>query len=133
MSKISKKISNGILIEVIPEHISPDNHQDGSKNYFSYTITITNQREDRVQLLSRHWIIINSEGHREDVRGDGVVGYTPKLLPGQSFTYTSYCPIDTEWGTMEGEFTFVDGNGAFFHVEIPRFYLIVPALRDTNV
>jgi ApaG protein len=133
MSKISRKISNGILIEVIPEYISPENHQDDSRNYFSYTITITNQREDRVQLLSRHWIIINSEGHREDVLGDGVVGYTPKLLPGQSFTYTSYCPIDTEWGTMEGEFKFADENGDFFRVEIPRFYLVVPTLLDTSI
>lgn len=128
----SSKISNDILIEVVPEYISPEKTQGDNRNFFSYTITITNLGQKQVQLLSRHWVIINAEGIREEVVGEGVVGFTPKLYKGQSFTYTCHCPIDTEWGTMEGEYTFKDEEGVLFQVEIPRFYLVVPELLNDN-
>lgn len=128
MNTNNKKISNDVLVEVVPEYISPERVQGDSRNFFAYTVTLTNLGQKQVQLLSRHWIIINADGIREEVRGDGVVGFTPKLLPGQSFTYTSNCPMDTEWGTMEGEYTFITDEGVFFQVEIPRFYLVVPTL-----
>ncbi|MCO5251050.1 MAG: Co2+/Mg2+ efflux protein ApaG [Ignavibacteriae bacterium HGW-Ignavibacteriae-1] len=132
MNTKNQKITNEILVEVVTEYISPDRVQGDSRNFFAYTVTLTNLGKKQVQLLSRHWIIINADGNRDEVRGDGVVGFTPKLFPGQTFTYTSNCPMDTEWGTMEGEYTFITDEGVFFQVEIPRFYLVIPALLSNQ-
>ena len=77
-----------------------------------------------MRLLSRQWIIINAEGDRQDVEGPGVVGYLPEMAPGESFEYTSSCPIDTNWGTMEGSYTFMEEDGNKIKAAIGRFYLV---------
>ncbi len=79
-----------------------------------------------VQLVSRHWIIIDAYGRREDVSGPGVVGQTPRLEPGKAFKYQSFCPLRTVWGTMEGEYQMRYDDGETFDVQIARFYLKVP-------
>ena len=89
-----------------------------------YRVTVSNESDRWVKLLSRHWIIIDAEGNREDVKGDGVVGYQPELKPGDTFTYTSYCPLDTDWGTMEGTYKMLNEDASTFEVEIGRFYLV---------
>lgn len=128
MNTESNKTTNGIQISVFPDFVQEENTPEGHKYLFSYRVDIKNVGSEWAKLLSRHWLIINSEGKEEHVRGAGVVGYFPELKPGSSFTYTSYCPIDTEWGTMEGEFEMVREDGTTFEAEIQRFYLVSPKL-----
>ncbi len=94
--------------------------------FFLYTITITNESTDTVQLLSRHWIITNASGQVEEVRGPGVVGEQPILAPSEAFTYTSGCPLTTAFGTMEGTYEMVSGTGERFDVKIAPFTLSEP-------
>ncbi len=122
--KGSECVTRGIKITVMPEFIPGIYHGQKGKNLFSYLVTISNESDDLVVLQSRHWIIIDADGRKEEVDGDGVVGYKPELKPGTSFTYSSFCPLDTEWGTMEGRFTMALGDGSEFDVEIKRFYLV---------
>jgi ApaG protein len=94
--------------------------------FFSYTITIKNDGVHTVQLLNRHWIIIDGTGHREDVRGPGVIGAQPVLQPGDSFSYTSACPLRVNKGTMRGAYEMVDEDGHRFQAKIPAFTLDRP-------
>ena len=79
-----------------------------------------------MQLLSRHWIITDASGRVEEVEGPGVVGEKPVLNPGQSFEYTSFCPLKTPFGTMEGTYQMVTRGGSSFDVSTPRFELAPP-------
>lgn len=94
---------------------------------FRYRITMTNVGETSARLLSRHWIIVDGEGRSEDVRGRGVVGEFPKLGAGDTYSYVSFCPLPTSWGTMEGNFTFERDDGKRFLVKIGRFFLVPTA------
>ena len=95
-----------------------------AKNHvFRYTIIIANEGDVPAQLVSRHWIIIDANGHREEVKGPGVVGETPRLEPGKSFKYQSFCQLKTSWGTMEGTYQMKRDDGDTFDVNIQRFYL----------
>ncbi len=124
-NKFYETITHNIRVVVSPEFIDNQKSSFSEKEFlFSYRIDIKNIGAVTMQLISRHWIIINSEGETEEIKGAGVVGYTPILKSGDSFNYTSYCPLDTKWGTMEGTFTFVNIYGEEFEIEIGRFYLI---------
>ena len=90
---------------------------------FVYTITITNAGEVPAQLISRHWVIGNSAGEIEEVKGLGVVGQQPLLKPGEAFQYTSGCRLRTANGSMEGHYFFVAEDGERFEVQIPPFML----------
>jgi ApaG protein len=103
----------------LPEQSSPLDEAYG----FAYTITIANNGDAPAQLISRHWIILDADGHREEVRGLGVVGHQPMLQPGEAFEYTSGCRLRTPTGSMEGTYRFVRENGDAFEVPIPRFLL----------
>ena len=92
-----------------------------------YRITITNEGDEPARLLSRHWIIIDAERRREDVRGPGIVGEFPRLEPGDSHSYMSRCPLVTPWGTMEGTYTFERDSGDRFEARIARFFLVPSA------
>lgn len=94
---------------------------------FRYKVTMTNVGEGTSRLLSRHWLIVDGEGKREEVRGRGVVGEYPSLAGGESYSYVSYCPLSTAWGTMEGSYTFEREDGTRFDVAIARFYLVPSA------
>jgi ApaG protein len=124
----SETITEGIKIEVTPEYIPQQSYPDKNEYLFAYTVVITNTGDKWAKLVSRHWIIINADGDLEEVQGPGVVGYTPELAPGQSFEYTSFCPLNTNWGTMEGTYKMVRNNGDTFDAKIERFYLFVPEL-----
>lgn len=122
----SECITNHIRVRVIPVYIPENSRPEENKYFFSYTIQLSNEGLETVQLLTRHWIIINADGDREDVQGDGVIGKTPILGPGDSFEYMSFCPLNTEWGTMEGTYQFINlSNGEKFDVIIERFILAV--------
>ena len=122
----SEAVTNNVRVEVesqyAPDHSQPfDNHW-----FFYYTVRITNEGDDTVQLLSRHWIIKDATGHIDEVKGPGVVGEQPVLAPGESFQYTSGCPLPTSTGVMHGTYQMVDDNGGHFDVEIAPFALHEP-------
>jgi ApaG protein len=96
--------------------------------FWAYTIEIENGTPAPVQILSRHWIITDETGKREDVRGLGVVGEQPLIEPGRSFTYTSGCPLPTPSGTMVGSYEAIGEDGKVFQVEIPAFSLDIPGV-----
>lgn len=102
----------------------PDESDPGMPVYvFGYRIVITNNGDSPARLLSRHWIIIDANGRREEVEGPGVVGATPRLQPGEKFEYQSFCPLKTKWGTMEGTYRMLRDDGQMFDAVINRFYL----------
>ena len=117
----SEAVTNNIRVEVIARY-APENAQQG-EFVFQYTVRITNEGSESVQLRSRYWIITDALDHVEEVRGPGVVGEQPALAPGQSFKYSSWCPLKTPTGTMRGTFQMVGANGAEFDVEIAPFAL----------
>jgi ApaG protein len=102
----STTTTHGIEVRVVPEFLPAESSPKAERFVFGYHIVITNHSRRTVQLLERHWIILDADGDRRDVRGSGVVGQRPILQPGQSFDYRSGCPLSTPWGTMEGTFTF---------------------------
>jgi ApaG protein len=112
-----------IDIAVRPQYL-PDQSDPLAEVYgFAYTITITNRGEAAAQLVARHWIILDDDGHREEVRGLGVVGHQPLLQPGEAFEYSSGCRLRTPSGSMEGSYRFVTTAGDLFDVPIARFVL----------
>ena len=117
----SEAVTNNIRVEVIARH-APENSQQG-EFVFQYTVRITNQGTQPVQLKSRHWIITDALDHVEEVRGPGVVGEQPTLAPGQAFKYSSWCPLKTPTGIMRGSYQMVGADGVEFDVEIAPFAL----------
>ena len=97
-----------------------------NKWFFLYTIQITNEGSETVQLISRHWTITDGDNNIEEVRGPGVVGQQPTLDPGESFEYTSGCPLQTPFGTMRGTYQMVTASGEEFDVEVAAFTLSEP-------
>ncbi len=95
---------------------------------FGYRILIVNQGDRPVTLLSRRWTIIDGDGQPREVQGPGVVGQTPRLEGGQAFKYSSFCPLSTPWGTMEGSYRMQYDDGQAFEVAIGRFYLATDKL-----
>ena len=125
---MSETTTRGVRITVRPRFVPEQSDPDNGQWLFAYHITIQNQGDQPVQLLSRHWIITNGEGHVEEVRGAGVVGYQPLLKPGEEFQYTSGCPLTTPVGTMHGEFNMVlPASGEKFDARIEPFRLAVPS------
>jgi ApaG protein len=118
-----REITQGIEIEVRPEYRPEESRPEQHVFIFAYHITITNRSELPVQLISRHWIITDGMGAAHEVKGEGVVGEQPKLAPGQSHSYSSYCPLPTRTGNMRGTFQMVNDLGASFDVRIPLFFL----------
>lgn len=107
-------------------YVDSESAPDQNRYFFAYKIVIKNTGNSTAQLMSRHWIITDSLGHIEEVRGPGVVGLQPKITAGQSFEYDSACPLRTSSGSMKGTYQFVGEDGEVFDVEIPEFYLIAP-------
>jgi ApaG protein len=120
---ISDAITHDIRVEVMSQH-SPENSRPREGEWvFQYTVRVTNQSQDTVQLLSRHWIITDGSGQVEEVRGPGVVGEQPVLAPGESFKYSSWCPLRTPTGTMHGTYRMTRPSGEQFDIEIAPFGL----------
>ncbi|MCS5670380.1 MAG: Co2+/Mg2+ efflux protein ApaG [Acidobacteriota bacterium] len=121
----SEAVSKGIRVHVT-SHYSAEHSQPKSLWFFLYTIKISNESTDTVQLISRHWIITNAENKVEEVQGPGVIGKQPVLAPGESFEYTSGCPLTTPFGMMKGTYQMVTADGDNFEVEIAPFALTEP-------
>jgi ApaG protein len=120
---ISEAVTNSIRVEVMAKY-SPDNSRPLQDVWvFEYTVRITNQGAETVQLISRHWIITDALDHVEEVQGPGVVGEQPVLAPGESFKYSSWCPLKTPTGMMRGTYQMVRAAGGQFDIEIAPFAL----------
>jgi ApaG protein len=126
MSKTTA-ITKGVLVSVEvtyqPEHSDPRI----PRFVFSYLITIENQTKTAIQLLRRNWTIFESNGTKRNVEGAGVVGEQPVIESGETFEYTSWCPIQNKMGYMQGTYLVKDEmSGELFDIEIPRFQLVLP-------
>jgi ApaG protein len=117
-------MKNRIIVEANSEYIPAQSNPVKEEYFFSYNIKIINNSNQRAKLLSRYWHITDGLGNSEDIHGPGVVGKTPKIRPGESFSYTSFCPIKTPIGSMEGSFRLVNEDKSEFEVEVKKFKLI---------
>lgn len=127
---MSDLTTHGIRVGAAAFYLPDESSPEDRRFRFGYNIVIVNTSDTPARLISRHWIIIDAHGRREDVQGPGVVGQTPRLLPTQAFKYQSFCPLTTPWGTMEGFYTFERDGGQTFEVPIGRFYLVKDAPGD---
>jgi len=122
----SEATTRGVRVYVEAEYAPQRSQPLQSQWFFVYTITISNEGLDTVQLLTRHWVITDGTGRVEEVRGPGVVGKQPVLAPGESFTYSSGCPLSAPFGVMEGTYQMVADGGDQFDVKIAPFTLSEP-------
>jgi len=120
----SQATTKGITVRIQPSWLARESSPSHGRWVFSYQVQIINDSDASVQLVARRWTIVDGDGDSHVVEGEGVVGQQPRLAPGQSFRYGSYCPLATEWGTMEGTFTLVREDGTSFEAEVRRFYLV---------
>ena len=121
-------ITEGIRVEVSPRFDESQSDPGRARFLFSYHVRITNQSAKTVRLLRRHWFITDAFGSTEEVEGPGVIGRQPRLTPGASFEYQSFCPLATPRGEMKGTYAMETDGGETLQVEIPRFTLTEPGL-----
>ena len=119
-------MKNNIEILTRPDYLPDRSDPIKSYYFFSYQIKIVNRSVETIQLLSRYWHIVDGQGRAEDIYGPGVVGKTPILKPNDLFEYTSFCPLPTPLGFMEGSYRMLDESGKEFDVPIERFQLVAP-------
>jgi ApaG protein len=122
----SEAVTRGVRVHVRSEY-SPERSQPEKQQwFFVYTVSISNETRATVQLLTRHWLITDSTGRIEEVKGPGVVGKQPTISPGESFQYTSGCELPTPFGIMEGSYQMLADDGERFDVRIAPFTLSEP-------
>jgi ApaG protein len=121
-----RAVTRQIEVTVEPNFMPERSSIERSQYFWSYTIVITNTGKQTVRLHSRHWIITDATGKREEVRGEGVVGEQPVIEPGESFEYTSGVPLPTTSGIMTGRYQMVAANGEKFEIDVPTFSLDTP-------
>jgi ApaG protein len=124
-----ERVTKGIRVAVQPSFLDDQSDPDEGQYLWSYTVTIENTGPETVQLMSRYWHITDGAGHVQEVRGPGVVGAQPVIAPGQSFQYTSGCPLPTASGHMVGRYQMKAASGEAFEAEIPPFILESPHER----
>ena len=119
----SQAVTRGVRVEVQARFSASRSDPKKREWFFLYTINIKNEARETVQLVNRHWIITDAHGHVEEVRGPGVVGKQPVLKMGESFEYTSGCPLKTPFGSMRGTYEMVTDSGEHFDASIAPFAL----------
>ena len=124
--KVSDKVTRGIRVRAQSFFVPQRSSEEKSAYFFAYRIQILNEGQTTVQLTHRHWIITNAHGVQDHVQGPGVVGETPNLSPGETFEYTSGCPLDTAMGTMHGSYRMVSPDGDSFDAVVAPFTLAEP-------
>ena len=123
---MSEAVTQGIRVSVVARYL-PERSQPSTRQFaFAYTVTIANDGAAPARLVSRHWVITDADGNVQEVRGDGVVGAQPRLVPGQSFEYASWCMLATPHGTMHGTYQMVRDDGHGFDAQIAPFALSMP-------
>lgn len=130
-SETNTAVTEGIRVSVRSAYLKDESSPAHDHFVFAYEVEIRNESPYRVQLLRRHWDITDGYGRRRSVNGDGVVGKTPVLLPGEMHRYVSGCSFNTPVGRMYGHYDFVRGaDGKSFYANIPPFIMAVPALLN---
>ena len=124
-----ERSTRNIRVVVQPAFLDDQSDPEEQRYFWSYTVVIENRGAESVQLLSRYWHITDGRGHIEEVRGPGVVGAQPVIAPGQTFQYTSGCPLKTASGSMSGKYQMRSSSGEAFEAEIPPFLLESPHER----
>ncbi|WP_428262611.1 Co2+/Mg2+ efflux protein ApaG [Haliangium sp.] len=127
----STAVTDGVRVVVRSVYLAEQSVPEDGRYVFAYTVAIANEGDLPAQLRTRHWVITDGNGGVEEVRGPGVVGETPRLLPGQSFQYTSGCVLRTSIGTMHGSYQMFRDDGSHFDAIIAPFTLAVP-MRDSR-
>ena len=122
----SEAVTRGVRVFVQSEYAPDKSRPARNEWFFIYTVRISNEGPEPVQLVTRHWTITDGTGRVEEIRGPGVVGQQPTLKPGESFDYTSGCPLGTPFGVMEGTYQMVSESGDQFDVKIAPFTLSEP-------
>ena len=126
LSPLSDAITQSVRVEVLSQYARENSRPLQGEWVFQYTVRITNQGTKTVQLISRHWIITDATECSKEVKGPGVVGQQPVLAPGESFKYSSWCPLPTPVGMMRGAYQMIRANGEQFDIEIAPFALKAP-------
>jgi ApaG protein len=128
---VYRAVTRNIEVNVVPHYLADRSDPDESRYFWAYQVTIDNQSDEFVKLLSRYWHITDGAGRVEEVRGPGVVGEQPELNPGDSYNYTSGCPLSTPSGIMVGSYRMRNGRGEEFDIDIPAFSLDIPTASRT--
>lgn len=123
--------TDGVLVKVRPSYLAGQSDPEAGRWVWAYQVEIVNLTGSPLQLMSRHWIITDAAGHVEEVHGPGVIGQQPVILPGESYSYASGCPLPTPSGLMVGSYEMRDAQGQVFEASIPAFSLDVPGNRRT--
>ena len=126
MPYMAREKEYAIEVSAATQYLAEQSDEAAGRYVFAYTITLRNTGSVAAQLISRHWVITDSQGLVQEVRGLGVVGAQPLLQPGESFEYTSGASIATSVGTMKGSYQMVAADGTRFEAPIPEFTLSVP-------
>jgi ApaG protein len=121
-----KNIENKIHVSAEAKFDTERSKVEAAVFVFSYRVDITNLSDEVIQIKSRTWIITDAFFNIEYMEGEGVVGEYPIIRPGETFSYTSYCPLKTSFGTMKGTYTAIDESGTSLKIEIPEFILAHP-------
>jgi len=121
-----EETTEGITVRVESFYLEDQSEPIDDHYVWAYRVEVENNGEAVVQLLTRHWVITDSTGKTQEIRGDGVVGHQPVLEPGQSFEYTSGTPLATPSGFMSGSYQMIDGDGRQFDAVVPAFSLDSP-------
>jgi len=122
-------VTRGIRVRVSPEFKSEQSTPEENYYFWTYTVEIINEGTEPMHLRSRLWQITDTRGHREEVRGPGVVGQTPLIAAGECFRYTSGCPLRTPSGIMMGSYQMADEQGRLYDITIPAFSLDSPYVQ----
>ena len=129
---MSEAVTQDVRVKVVSRYLPQQSSPEESRFVFSYTVKITNESDEKVQLRTRHWVITDANNRVEEVRGEGVVGKTPVLAPSESFEYTSGCILKTPWGTMHGSYRMHRTDGSSFDAEIAPFLLATPSMEPSG-
>jgi len=123
----SDMITDGVRVRVRTKFLPEQSDPVRGIRVFAYTIRISNEGPAPAKLLNRRWVIKDSWGHTREVRGPGVVGEQPRIEPGQEYEYTSFCPLPTTQGSMQGSYDMQRDDGKRFDVSVGEFFLFEPS------
>ena len=123
---MSDTTTRGIRVQVTSFYDAERSSPQENYYFFAYQVRISNVGSETAQLISREWIITDANGEVQKVQGPGVVGEQPVLAPGEAFEYTSFCPLTTPVGAMQGSYRMAAANGESFDAMIAPFSLAVP-------
>jgi ApaG protein len=120
----SEATTHGVRVRAEPRYLKERSDPSVGKFLFGYRITIFNESDHPIRVEGRRWRIVDADGTAHEVEGLGIVGRQPEIPPGEQFEYSSYAPLATPWGTMEGGYRVIPEDGEAFEAKVDRFYLV---------